>query len=630
MSAASRLRDAQLADHEARIKDLELDAAVGRINQTDLDQRLADLEEIVPQLIPLLSFLPAAGLDVTAPIIVGVQAISITTTSFVASWITNEASDSLVNYGTTGSYGSSTTLNKTLQTTHLELVSGLSAATLYHYRVRSIDSSGNEVIGSDQTVTTLTSGTDTTAPVISNVTANVLSSTNATISWDLDEPATGQIEYGTTTAYGSFSEPELSFVYSNHVQTLAGLTPGTTYHYRVLSADASGNAAVGDDGTFSTQSGPPPPGEAGYPPDRPNLTFVTRPSIPSVPALGISIVDPTWQTQIVRISDTDGRRHAYSKIAAWSYDSTKILLPFGSPWQMLDGTTYASIRTSSTLLGNAVWSMTDNNKIYGTYNADANLYTQNMTTDAQTSIHNFTATPFTEVDLGSSEGAISDGDAYCALKTDNSGTHGLLVYDIQGDSVIATLSWGASEPDNVQISRGGQYVLVQWGSDGTGSTQGWWRYTRNLASAIQLSSIGRHFDTGYDINGNEIAVTCSPDVVSYNLASGAGTQLLPSNNAYEYGHVSMRAHERNGWVYLSTYSYTDTTSRIGQDQLIACKTDGSGIVEVFGFVNHLGDGSEYDAQPQASVSPDGARMIYASDWGTTTGPVYCYVAGLTV
>jgi hypothetical protein len=42
-----------------------------------------------------------------------------------------------------------------------------------------------------------------------------------------------------------------------HSQTLTGLTANTTYHYRGRSADATGNAAVSGDGTFTTA--PPPP-----------------------------------------------------------------------------------------------------------------------------------------------------------------------------------------------------------------------------------------------------------------------------------------------------------------------------------------------------------------------------------
>ena len=51
-------------------------------------------------------------------------------------------------------------------------------------------------------------------PIITAVTATNLTQTSAMISWTLDQPGTGQVDYGTTTAYGQSNTPELSFTYS--------------------------------------------------------------------------------------------------------------------------------------------------------------------------------------------------------------------------------------------------------------------------------------------------------------------------------------------------------------------------------------------------------------------------------
>ena len=42
---------------------------------------------------------------------------------------------------------------------------------------------------------------------------------------------------------------------TTHSQTLNGLKPNTTYHFRVKSTDAAGNPAVSEDYTFTTGSG---------------------------------------------------------------------------------------------------------------------------------------------------------------------------------------------------------------------------------------------------------------------------------------------------------------------------------------------------------------------------------------
>ncbi len=100
-------------------------------------------------------------------------------------------------------------------------------------------------------------------PTISAVTASDLTPTGAVISWTMNEPGTGRIEYGTTPAYGSVRTPEeLSFTYSGHTQAISSLTPGTRYHYRVISRNQAGGITSSGDNTFTTTaaSAPPPAG----------------------------------------------------------------------------------------------------------------------------------------------------------------------------------------------------------------------------------------------------------------------------------------------------------------------------------------------------------------------------------
>ena len=90
-----------------------------------------------------------------------------------------------------------------------------------------------------------------TYPQISDVTAGEPSTSAATVSWTTDEPATSQVQYGTTTAYGSQTALDSTLV-TAHAQVLTGLSPNTVYHYRVLSRDGAGNLSTGTDSTFTT------------------------------------------------------------------------------------------------------------------------------------------------------------------------------------------------------------------------------------------------------------------------------------------------------------------------------------------------------------------------------------------
>jgi len=111
----------------------------------------------------------------------------------------------------------------------------------------------------DVVFTTTPPALDTTPPTISAVQATGVSNSAATIGWTTNEAADSQVEYGTSTAYGSSSALETALV-AIHSVGLTGLAPSTTYHYRVKSRDAAGNLATSADGTFTTaETGPAGP-----------------------------------------------------------------------------------------------------------------------------------------------------------------------------------------------------------------------------------------------------------------------------------------------------------------------------------------------------------------------------------
>lgn len=108
--------------------------------------------------------------DITAPTTSGV-ASQIGSTEAQITWSTNEPSLSWMLYGASSSYGSEK-LGTTYVSSHSVSLTGLSASTVYHYQIKTKDSTGNIGNSSDYTFTTLVSGdlpttttptTDTTA-----------------------------------------------------------------------------------------------------------------------------------------------------------------------------------------------------------------------------------------------------------------------------------------------------------------------------------------------------------------------------------------------------------------------------------------------------------------------------------
>lgn len=128
------------------------------------------------------------------------------------------------------------------------VVSGLPTGATYFFAVTVYNTSGQESGHSNEVSKAFVA---TTPPVISAIAVGNISATSATIIWSTDEPATSQIEYGITTAYGTVTtrDPLLAI---NHSQTVSGLQPSTLYHYRIWSVDAAGNIAISGDNTFMT------------------------------------------------------------------------------------------------------------------------------------------------------------------------------------------------------------------------------------------------------------------------------------------------------------------------------------------------------------------------------------------
>lgn len=182
-------------------------------------------------------------------------ASSASSTGATITWTTSAVATSKVYYGTTTSFGSSTTEADTgtsMTRNHSVNITGLSANTKYYYYVASKDASNNTTILGDDGSYSFT--TTAAGPTITNVSATSSTSTSATVTWTTNEAATSQVFYGLTSSFGS-NTTETTATSTSHTVSLTGLTASTTYYYYVRSKNAAGNASTsGDNGskTFYT------------------------------------------------------------------------------------------------------------------------------------------------------------------------------------------------------------------------------------------------------------------------------------------------------------------------------------------------------------------------------------------
>lgn len=93
--------------------------------------------------------------------------------------------------------------------------------------------------------------TDSTPPVVTNILSLNTTANSVSINWSTDENSFSQVRYSTDYSYSNIATILGQYV-TQHNINLTGLAPGTTYNYKVISVDPTGNYSVSDNNIFTT------------------------------------------------------------------------------------------------------------------------------------------------------------------------------------------------------------------------------------------------------------------------------------------------------------------------------------------------------------------------------------------
>jgi hypothetical protein len=349
------------------------------------------------------------------------------------------------------------------------------------------------------------------------------------------------------------------------------------------------------------------------------------------PPAGQSYLDPVFGTVITRISDSRSQPNAsdtgnlafivneYSTMSPFNQDDSRLVLQHQSYFALYDGNGHyqKDLPFEISASSEPRWSRTDPNLLY--YFLGNSLKSYNVVNGIRAIVHTFSE--YARVDGRGESDMCFDGDHFVLVGD----AQDIFVYEISTDKKGPVLDASGHPFDSVYIAPGDQ-VIVSWYEMGSARYAGMELYDRDLRFLRQLAFANGHKDVSRDTDGEPILLwvnaadpqapaDCQNGVVKIRLADAQRTCLI-SLGWSGAAHVS--APDGGGWFFVSMFASGDPKPLPGEwrpytNEVLQVRTDGS---EVRRLAHHRSRPfNSYWYQPRASVSRDGRRLVYSSNYG---------------
>ncbi|PCC67191.1 hypothetical protein SAMN02745121_08698 [Nannocystis exedens] len=436
---------------------------------------------------------------------------------------------------------------------------------------------------------------------------------------------------GTGTSEASLStgtEPTTASTGSDTVGPTTGAPPTTTTTTGVGETTDPGETTAN-----TTGEAEPPDLCAGLVQD-----LMDRPMTPlAKPGLGEAVVDAEFGTTIRRITSVEpvGEnpviKPAYSTIAAWNTDETRLILYDVSKGHLLyDGETYEPLKSLPIAppdLEQFYWHGSEPSIVL--YVHGKTLVRFDVDTEVEEPVHTFDF-------CGGPVSAGSD-PLFSSWDSDRLGLgcdDQVFVFDVATNSVLGQQTLGENP---AQVAPSGALAYLSDTGRVTDPALNVLR-TLDLAEPWGHASLGR-LTNGHD-TWNGVVYDAGPGgnddigmLVTWDLTDGTSKVIVGPKTGYPYppaGHISALAIHRPGWVVVSTIGDPAGQGLLDLELLLADTNTGqvcrAGRHRSWGHHN-MQIGEPYWAAPTAVPSPSGTRILFGSDWGGG-GTVDTYVVEL--